>query len=316
MKAIVTGASGFIGSRLVAKLVSGGYKVAAIGRKRQSQILDFRKRFLEGATYIEVDLDEINRLEEILLLEGFHGKALKFFFHLAWGGRCKLSDLDVDSQSKNVARTVDTYNLAGSLGAERYIFSGTMEEAFGEKYTMLDYKVESKYNRHVVYALAKIAARNALRIEYRKGTPDILFGTNSHVMGPGDDKDSFLQMALLKMLQGENVSMSSGEQIFDVINVSDCAEAYVRIAESGINLSSYWIGSGSPKQLRDYVIEMNQMYPNSSICFGSQPFNDVVLEKSIFSTELLAKDTGFYPYLSFSDSVLELAEYLKSVILP
>jgi nucleoside-diphosphate-sugar epimerase len=138
MKAIVTGASGFIGSRLVAELVGRGYQVAALGRRGWSQLPGIRKKHLEGSSYIEANLDEIDRVQEILRSEGFHGRELKFFFHLAWGGGNKLSDLDVKAQSENIARTVSTYCIADGLNAERYIFSGTMEEAFAEKYTTLD----------------------------------------------------------------------------------------------------------------------------------------------------------------------------------
>ena len=38
MKAIVTGASGFLGSHLVANLIKEGFQVAEIGRKKVSRL--------------------------------------------------------------------------------------------------------------------------------------------------------------------------------------------------------------------------------------------------------------------------------------
>ena len=313
MKAIVTGASGFIGSQLVAELIKAGFQVAAIGRRKFNDLPSIRSQLLAGSTYLALDLDCQHQIVKQLRGLGFYGSGLSFFFHLAWGGKSRLSDLDVDRQNKNITRTIKTYETAENLEADRYIFCGTMEESFAEAYTTLDYKADSKYNRHVVYALAKISARHALKLRYKKSGPEILFGTNSHVMGPGDDKDSFLQVALGKILCKEDIAMSSGDQIFDVINVKDCAKAYVAIAKKGKLGSSYWIGSGSPRKLKQYVEEMNELFPSVKIHYGSMPFNDVLLGKKVFSIDRLIADTDFSPSLSFSSSVIELANYLRSI---
>ena len=116
--------------------------------------------------------------------------------------------------------------IAEFLNVDRYIFCGTMEEKWAELYTNLNYKNETKFNRHVVYALAKITARQALKLRYINNGPDILFATNSHVMGPGDTRDSFLQVSLKKILNKEDINMSSGEPIFDVINVKGFDDIY------------------------------------------------------------------------------------------
>ena len=312
MKAIVTGASGFVGSCLVQNLINSGFEVASLGRKELKDVPKFRQELIKSSAYLSLDLDDYIKCEKVLKENGFCGEELKYFFHLAWGGNVRLSDLDVEKQSRNIPRTIASYNIASGLGAKRYIFCGTMEESFAEEYTKLDHIFETKYNRHVVYALAKLTARKALKISYKKDGPEILFATNSHVMGPGDDKDSFLQVALSKIIKGEDIIMSSGEQIFDVIDVLDCANAYVAIAEKGVLGSSYWVGSGHPRKLKDYVIEMNGIFPSVNIEFGKIPFSDVVLNRSTFSIEKLTKDTNFLPKFSFRESVTKLANHLNS----
>jgi len=312
MKAIVTGASGFIGSYLVAELINEGFKVAAIGRKNIENLSTIRKNLLKGSNYFILDLDNADQIKSKLKEGGFFGTDLKYFFHLAWGGNNALSDLDVEAQTKNISRTIATYDIAQDLNADRYIFCGTMEESFAEVYENLDYKNQTKYNRHVVYALAKISARNALKIRYVNGGPELIFGTNSHTMGLGDVRDSFLQVLLEKILNKEDIFMSSGEQVFDVINVTDCAKAYVSIAKKGVLGTSYWIGSGDPKKLKEYVEIMNNLFPPVKIKYGTLPYNDVLLDKKIFNINKIKSDTGFSPLISFSETVKGLAKYLKS----
>jgi nucleoside-diphosphate-sugar epimerase len=311
MKAIVTGASGFIGSQLVAYLVKNNYKVAGISRRNIKSLSHMRQQLLRDSIYLENNLSNLEDLKKRLFDLGFFGPDLNFVFHLAWKGNVQTSDLDVSAQNRNVEFTINSYELANTLNAKRYIFCGTMEESFAKLYTKLDYKVDSKYNRHVVYALAKVTARQALKLLYKKKSPEILFATNSHVMGPGDDKDSFLQVALSKILKKRDIEMSSGEQNFDVINVVDCASAYLAIAKYGIPGSSYWVGSGNPCKLRDYIEIMNKLFPRVNIKYGALNYNDLIIEKEIFSIKKLIKDTGFEPRYSFIESVKELASYLR-----
>ena len=312
MKAIVTGASGFIGSHLVEQLIKNKFKVAAIGRKNKDKLSPYRKQLLKESDYYSLDLDNSDKIKSKLKKSGYYGSDLKFFFHLAWGGNSGLSDLDVEAQSKNITRSILTYDIAEYLKADRYIFCGTMEEAFAEQFTNLDYKKKTKYNRHVVYALAKISARNALKIRYNKNGPDLLFGTNSHTMGPGDERDSFLQVSLQKILNNQNIYMSSGEQIFDVINVKDCANAYMSIAKNGKIGKNYWIGSGKPKKLKEYVQLMNNMFSKVKIKYGTLSYSDIILKKKIFDIKKIKIDTGFIPSITFADTVIQLSKYLNS----
>ena len=100
MKTIVTGASGFIGGFLVSELLRNGYEVAALGRKNYSDLSTAKRNLLVGSHYIKSDLDDPIELLARLKNAGFFGADLKYFFHIAWGGRNNLSDLDIFAQTK------------------------------------------------------------------------------------------------------------------------------------------------------------------------------------------------------------------------
>ena len=311
-KAIVSGGGGFLGARLARNLLDSGYAVAAVGRREFSELPPARRDSLSGAHYISADLAHALDLERSLQMAGFEGDDVDYVFHLAWAGSTRLSDLDVAAQSANVSSTVDFYELSGRLGANRFVFAGTMEEAFALAYTRLDHTLDTKYNRHVIYALAKIAAAEALKVAYDDTKPDLLFAVNSHLMGRDDEKDSFLQVALRTFMRGDELVMSTGEQNFDVIHIDDCARAYRAIAERGRNGKSYWVGSGAAQSLRGYVEQMHSKYPEVAIRFGELPYNDVRLELSTFDISTLVRDTGFEPQVSFIEAVEDLeASFLK-----
>jgi nucleoside-diphosphate-sugar epimerase len=159
----------------------------------------------------------------------------------------------------------------------------------------------------VIYSVAKIAAKNALKMKAMEIGMDFIHVLHSHVMGPGDDKDSFLQVTLSKLVNREELVFSSGEQLFDVVSLYDCCNGYFLICSKGIGGCQYWVGSGEPRKLRDYVEKMYVMYPSPvKLEFGKLSYNDIKLQPSDFSIDLLTLHTGYAPRDSYEDAVRDL----------
>ena len=235
------------------------------------------------------------------------------FFNLDWGGVEKLSDLDVEAQFENVSNSNKALEVANELRCKRFIQVGTMEEAFTEKYFHLDHNHNAEYNRHLIYSVAKMAAKYALTVKAAELDIEFIYVLHSHVMGPEDDKDSFLQVTLEKIVLGEPLIFSSGEQYFDVISAEDCANGYLLICEKGKAGEEYWVGSGKPRRLKEYVQRMYKLFPSQEkLQFGKLPYNDVVLSPDDFSIKKLVLHTGFKNSMSFEETVQNLHKYLFS----
>lgn len=310
-KAIVSGASGFIGSAFVEFLVNRDIEVLATGRKSLHNIQDVRRRRLKGSSYISLDLQNIDQLPGHISQSGWETGDDCVFINLAWGGVARLSDMDVRAQLANVHGSVKAVEVAKGLGCTRFVQIGTMEEAFTDAYLNLNHRVDTQFNRHVIYSVAKTVAKRAVLLKAQEVGLDLLYVLHSHVMGPGDDKDSFLQVTLEKLIKGDDLIFSSGEQFFDVISLEDCARGYFLICETGKPGETYWVGSGNPRRLREYVERMYALFPSEkTMQFGSLGYDDVQLSPETFSTDKLISDTGFEPQISFEDTVRELHHYL------
>jgi len=311
-RAIVTGSTGFVGSELVRNLLGNNIEVLALGRKSWREVDPLRLSVNKRLTYLKIDMAEIELLPQKIRESGWHIGNDCVFYNFAWGGVDSVSDLNVAAQMCNATWTANALVSAAQLNCERFIHVGTMEEPIALAYLDLDYKINSEYNRHVVYSLAKIASRNVVKVLSKKHGIDVIIATNSHVMGPNDGKDSFLQETLIKLKnKDEELIFSTGEQLFDVIPVSDCADAYVLIGEKGIPGSEYWIGSGKARPLKEYVEIMAMMYPSGKVLqFGKLPYNDISLQKQDFSIDLLVQHTGFKPNKTYQEAVRELYQCL------
>lgn len=312
-KAIVTGATGYIGSVFVAYLIQNNIKVLALGRKDFDDISATRKKKLAGSQYLKINMNEILSLKEKMTELGWDAGNSCNFFNLAWGGVDRLSDLDVEAQMKNVPWCVNAMEIADDLGCEKFIHVGTMEEAFTYRYLDLDHNKADQYNRHVIYSVAKIAAKKALQLKSAQLGIGLIYVLHSHVMAPDDDKDSFLQVTLEKLIDRDELIFSTGEQLFDVISAKDCAYGYYLICQKGISGREYWVGSGNPRPLREYVERMYALYPSGrEMQFGKMPYNDIKLNKEDFSIETLVEDTGYEPTMSYEEIVQELFQSLSN----
>ena len=311
-KAIITGATGFIGARLVNMLLDNDITVIGLGRKEWREIDPNRLVPRDGFFYIRLPMDELAELPLALESNGFGSMHDTVFYNIAWSGSAGLSDLDVNGQMKNVAEACQAHLIANSLGCSKFVHVGTMEEPIAQNYLGLDYRTRNEFNRHVVYSLAKTASRNAIKANAYAKKISTIIATNSHVMGPHDYKDSFLQETLRKLKhKNSDLRFSTGEQFFDVISVHDCAEAYMLIGQHGKANSEYWIGSGSARPLREYVLEMEKLYPSDhELQFGEFSYNDISMQADDFSISLLQAHTGYAPKWSYERTVTELYEYL------
>lgn len=203
-QAIVTGGTGFIGTFLVRELLKRNIQTIILGRKKFEDLDSRKKLFFDNVNchYINLNMDNILNLSNKLKLNKIEILDNCIFYNLAWGTASNLSDLDIKGQLANVEWSLNAYNIAVKLGCVKFIHVGTMEEAFTRKYLDLDYKKDNKYNRHIIYSLAKIASKDCLKLNYdKKNNISLIFVNNSHVMGPLDNKDSFLQVTLEKLIK-------------------------------------------------------------------------------------------------------------------
>ncbi|MWV61254.1 NAD-dependent epimerase/dehydratase family protein [Helicobacter saguini] len=320
MQAIITGATGFIGSRLARLLLNSGYEVLALGRKKWSEVDS--KRLCENLklTYIQLDMKDVSKLAILIKKHGFKIKKNCVFFHFAWGDSSGLSSLNVAGQYENVLYTIESFKVAAAIKCARYIYVGSMEEWFASEYLTLDYKIHNFFNRHVIYALPKKCARDFLKAIAINYDIDLIIATNSHILGPNDTRDSFLKVTMEKLINNEYVEMTSGVQNFDCVNVSDCALAYKIIAQKGKKNAEYHIGSSTPKTLKEYVESMMKFIEskekrNARVAFGKVSYNDIILDLELFKSSLLQSDTGFKCEESFEDGLNELYLWLKFAIL-
>ena len=308
-KAIITGAAGFIGRFLVRELLQNNIEVFAVDRAGAAW------NSLDGLTVhkLECDLSSISGLPGMIA-----DNDVDCIFHTAWQGvsgtnRKDASDWKIQLQNVNAA--LNLIEAANSMHIKTFVCSGSIHE-----FEIMQEMSEGKLPCDPVnmYKAAKTMAHWMGKV--KAGEYGIRF-FNPMIIGAYGEQDkpsSLINSVIRKILNGESPELSSGEQIYDFVHVSDIAHALYLIAEKGTEGKEYIIGSGNAKPLKDFLTEagdiVNEMKGGEriSLGFGKHKGKAISLPKEAFDTSGLVNDTGFQPQISFNDGIKRTAEWIIS----
>lgn len=215
--ALVTGATGFIGSRLVAALVATGWAVRATGRRSRpawmSAAVDYRALDLAGAE----DLRPLS-----------HG--VTHVFHLA-GASSSLSSTEEMRRSNVVATERLVASLAG--GDVQRLVHVSSTSVYGEE-EQLDLPVREDVVPHPSrsYGQAKWEAEQAVWSASASGLPVLVLRPVS-VFGPGNIKllGSAILDAAIEHFAGHKTLPVSGEAVEQrLVHIDDLVRACLHLA--------------------------------------------------------------------------------------
>jgi UDP-glucose 4-epimerase len=300
-KAVVTGASGFIGSALCKALSSKGIETIAVVRSPQSptaEILD-----LPHVKIICCEMSEYRKLHHLI-----PDRDVDVLFHLAWTGGSGPLRGDYQIQLRNVQYTCDILHACNAMHCKRFVFASSIME-----YEIAEYmKEEVVPGIHTLYSSAKLEANYMARAVSGNLGISYIRAVISNVYGPGERSPRLINTSLRKLLKGEHCPFSPGEQLYDFLYITDAAGAFISIGQNGVSNRTYYIGSLHPRPLKDFLCEMRDQVDRAiSIGLGELPFNGVSLNYEEFNIEAVKQDTGFIPSIDFPQGIKNTINWLK-----
>lgn len=299
MKTIVTGATGFVGRRLVEELLTQGYEVVVVVRSRHKCPTEWNGK----VCIAEADVTDRLAVEEHL--EKFYqGDA---FFHLAWSGTSGMERADVALQLKNIQAACDMVDIAAKAGCKTFVNAGSIME-----YEVLHHIIKDNGQMGLgnIYSTAKLTADTMAKMIAAKSGINYINVIISNIYGAGERSERFFNSTLKKMLRNEDIPLTHGKQLYDFIYVTDAVKEIILASELGMPNESYYIGNSEPKPLKEFVLEMKEtVQSKSKLDFGKVPLNGVPLDYSYFDTGRIEK-LGFVPKVSFSQGIRYTADWM------
>ena len=237
MKILVTGGSGFLGGRLIPKLVEDGHAVFALARSASS---GETARAL-GATPVEGDLDDPGNLSLPTVDAVVHAAAL---FRFA-GPRAPYF-------RANVAGTEALLSAAREAGVGTFVYVSAGAVVMDDRGTALhavDEMAPTYPNSFSGYIASKARGEAAVLAANRPGFRTIALRPPA-LWGPGGPFSKQLPHAVES---GQFAFIARGEYPVSTIHVDNVVEAVQCALERGAGGRSYFINDREPISFRDFV---------------------------------------------------------------
>jgi len=253
-RVLVTGASGFIGSRLCPLLTRSGAEVHGFSRGILVQTTGV-SRWWRGDVSNEQDVRVV-----------LQDSRPDFVFHLAGHVSGLRSRQKVEPTfHTNALGALNMLNHCADQGVRRLVLAGSLEEPdVGATATV---SVSP-------YAASKATASIYARMFHVLYETPVVVARLFMVYGPGQrDLTKLIPYVALSLLRGETPALSSGLRPVDWLFVDDAAEALVSLLlPVGLEGSTIDVGSGTVRTVRDVVENVAALIaPPVSLTFGTIP---------------------------------------------
>ena len=231
----ITGATGFIGSHLVQKLVS----------QDCSPTLLARNPIVQSLRCVAMDLAEPRSIWRAV-----QEAKPDTLFHLAGVlGRGDGRAASLACAELNIRATLQVLDAAMEAGARRIVIIGSAEE-YGEQ----DGPMHEELSLQPVspYGIAKAATTRFAQALHKRGQCPVVVVRPFSVYGPGQPPSMFIAQAVEAVVKNIPFRMSHGEQRRDLLYVDDLVRGLIAAAsEPDIEGQVINLGSGQPVRLRD-----------------------------------------------------------------
>jgi UDP-glucose 4-epimerase len=305
LRVVVTGATGFIGSRLCRELLSSGTTVYAVIRASSPQLVRIPNH--PSLHIVEGDLSTVlqwgNELKKV-------NGGFNVFYHLAWEGVGNKFRND-EIQIHNLNSVLETINLAKDLGCRQWIGTGSQAE-YGPLNQVIREDAPTKPS--TLYGAVKLAAGNMSAIWGGKLNIPCQWVRIFSTYGPGDSGGWLLTDVISQLLDGIVPKLTLGEQLWDYLHVQDAAEALIALAESSpVNCETYNLGSGRSQSIRAIVETVRDIIdPEIPLVFGDISYRSDQVMHLEANIDKLTDQTGWKPRIDLQIGLNQTVEYIRN----
>ena len=295
---IVTGGNGFIGSSLIKKLVANGIKVVAVDITFQGERLPESELITKIESCVDASLVEELPVEEY-----------DAFYHLAWKGVNGADKANPSVQLANIQMAIDCADICKKLNVKKYLCAGTVAENATFSLPNLE-----KTSGGMMYGVAKHACRLILEDYCKNIGLQFVWMQFSNIYGVGNKTGNLVSYTLGELMTGNEATFGPALQPYDFIYVDDLIEAVYRLGEKETNKAFYYIGSGSPRQLKEYLLRIGELAGYADkIGIGIRPDDGIKYSMNMFCNDDLVDAVGEYVSTDFDNGINKTIEWLKSL---
>ncbi len=307
-KILVTGAGGFIGSHLCARLIKLGAKVTAL------------THYNSRSSYANLDFLKNEEIESLNIIKGniedpyfidHASENIEIIFHLAALIGIPYSYVSPLSYVKtNIEGTINLLEVSKKRNI-KMIHTSTSECYGTAIYTPID--ESHPLQGQSPYSASKISADKIIESYHNS------FGTNTitirpfNVFGPGQSARAIIPTIISQLIQSNNIEVGSTSPIRDFTYVDDTVNAFIQAAQhENISGNLINIGNGKGISIKDLIYKCAEILKIKNININVSNERNRPEKSEVFN--LICDNTAAQEKISWSPSV-SLTEGLERTII-
>jgi nucleoside-diphosphate-sugar epimerase len=302
--ALVTGASGFIGAHLVARLLAEGRHVTVLARSTSVLPAEWRER----VRILASDDFRESRLRRLL------NTRVETVFHLAAYG-VKPNHRDIDEILRiNVELPAALVRLCAEWGA-RMVMAGTFSE-YRSPSTQALLLEDSPLEQGKLYGSSKAAGGlMASAIAHSSGVGFRLLRLFK-VYGAGEAPHRLLPALYRGLSKHERVAISAGTQVLDFVYIDDVVEAMLRAeahSRDNCGAATWNVATGRAHSVREFAEHVaTAMNVDASLLgFGAIDMRKDDEPWLVGSPDLLRSALGWQPSIGLEEGIRAAVTQLR-----
>jgi CDP-paratose synthetase len=284
---LLTGATGFLGSRLLAGLLDRGHEVLAVKRS-SSDTTKIRDCLGHPALHLfDIDVADPTCL--------FEDRAVDTIVHTATeygrGATPLYSILEA-----NLLLPLRLAELGINRGVKCFINSDSFFN-----------KANSSYSNLLNYSLSKKSL--LIWLEKLSSQLKVINVVLEHIYGPYDSGSKFVESAIRQIAidRTPRIALTHGHQRRDFVYLDDVVSAYLQLVDYGrtheFAFKTFGVGTGESTQVRDFVSTVKTLSASpTELGFGDVPYRPDEIMTSVADISAL-RELGWRPTVTIEDGI-------------
>ena len=306
MQAVVTGASGFIGSHLVDGLLAAGYRVKALGRNLPGLI------GVEAQSNPNLSLFPVALADRLALQEALEGAQV--VFHLASGSLPQSSNRDPQADVHvNLLGSLNLLEAARLNGVKRLIMVSSGGTVYGVPQAV---PISEAHPTDPIcsYGITKLAIEKYVALYRLLHGLDGLVLRVANPFGPRQRLDAaqgVVPVFLGKALRHEPLQIwGDGSTVRDFLDVSDVVAALLMAAKYQGDQCVFNIGSGQGLSLNQLIVLLEAQL-NRSLEVEYLPSRGCDVPTNVLCIDRAKEALGWTPQISVEEGLKRLCDSLN-----
>lgn len=303
-RVLVTGASGFIGARLVRRLLAAGADVHAL-TSTVSAVYPPRLVGLRGSiTLHEGSLTDRGAMDALA-----RAAEPAYVWHLGAYTHVGKSWSRVDECVQvNVQGTVNLLQALAPVGYARLVYMGT-SEIYGD--VPVPFTEDGPVNPVSPYAVSKYAGECFARVFQRSRGAPVVLARPFNAFGPGQSPDRIVPEIIVRALRGQPLPMTQGRQTREFNYVDDLADGLVRLGLApDVEGEVVNLGCGREVSIRDLAVRLLALLGDPvEPRFGALPDRPTEIWRMYADTAKATRLLGWQPTVGLEEGLRRTVDW-------